>query len=93
MGVAVDRDRVYVTDTGSAAVSVIDTRTHRVVATVRGRAPGTTDPFMVALGRGAGYVTDQAGGAVSVIGTGSNRIVAVIPVGAHPYGVAVGPGG
>ncbi len=36
------------------------------------------------------YVADQGAGDMSVIDTRANRIVAVIPVGRHPYGVAVG---
>jgi YVTN family beta-propeller protein len=85
----------YVTNAGSfgvtGTVSVIDTATNTVVATVT----VGTGPFGVAVtpdGKHA-YVTN-GGGTVSVIDTASNTVVGTpIPVGSFPDGVAVTPDG
>ena len=39
------------------------------------------------------YITNFNDGTVSVINTATNTVVATIPVGGHPYGVAVTPDG
>jgi YVTN family beta-propeller protein len=79
---------------GPGTVSVIDTATNTVVATV----PVGVQPEGVAVtpdGKHA-YVTNFTGlaiGTVSVIDTATNTVVATVPVGYGPTGVAVTPDG
>ncbi len=81
----------YITNLGDGSVSVIDTATDSVVATV---AAGF-GPFGVAVNPGGNhtYVTNLNGNNVSVIGTATNSVVATVPVGVRPLGVAVNPAG
>ena len=77
----------YITNNGSNNVSVIDTSTNTVIATV----PVGSLPFGVAV-HPAGtrvYVTNISSNNVSVIDTVTNTVVATVPLGAEPRGVAV----
>jgi YVTN family beta-propeller protein len=101
-GVAVDPDgtRVYTVNIGGepgvctsqpGSVSVIDTATNTVVATVTvGLLPVTAavhpDGTRV-------YVANACSDTVSVIDTASNIVMAIIPVGRAPEGVSVNPTG
>jgi YVTN family beta-propeller protein len=81
----------YVTNSADGTVSVINTATNTVAATIPvGNAPqelaATPDGYLV-------YVTNTGGNSVSVISTTSNTVVATIPVGNTPVGVAVTPNG
>ncbi len=79
----------YVANANSNNVSVIDTATNSVVATV----PLGFSPAGVAVtpdGKHV-YVTDSAG--VAVIDTATNLLVATVPVGNSPHGVAITPDG
>jgi len=83
--------RAYVTDEFDSTVSVIDTATNTVVATI----PVGVVPLGVAItpdGTRA-YVTNAQTdfNTVSVIATATNTVVASIPVGAGPSGVAITP--
>src|SRR5262249_38715862 len=85
----------YVTNEFSGTVSVIDTATNTVVATV----PVGIEPTGVAItpdGTHA-YVansgTAQTVFTVSVIDTATNTVVATVPVGLGPRGVAITPHG
>jgi YVTN family beta-propeller protein len=85
----------YVTNTPSNTVSVIDTATNNVVATV----PVGNGPFGVAVtpdGKRA-YVANIGFSAfsntVSVIDTATNTVVATVTVGFQPIGVAITPDG
>ena len=81
--------RAYVTNNGSNTVSVIDTATNTVVATI----PVGVSPFGVAItpdGTRA-YVANQDSNTVSVIDTATNTVIATIPVGANPVAVAITP--
>jgi YVTN family beta-propeller protein len=83
--------RAYVTNVSSDTVSVIDTPTNTVVATV----PVGLFPFGVAItpdGTRA-YVTNYNSNTVSVIDTATNTVVATILVGTFPFGVAITPDG
>lgn len=78
----------YVVNHGDATVTVVDTATNAVVATVSvGNQP------IAAAVHPAGtraYVTNQVpAGTVSVIDTGINGVVATVTVGARPSGAAV----
>ena len=80
--------RAYVTN-ASNTVSVIDTATNTVVATI----PVGPFPEAVAItpdGTRA-YVADASSNGVSVIDTTTNTVVAGIPVGRNPYGIAITP--
>ena len=83
----------YVTNGSFPAnsVSVIDTATNTVVATV----PVGQQPVGVAVapdGKHA-YVTNENSGNVSVIDAATNTVVATVAVGSNPFGVAVAPDG
>jgi YVTN family beta-propeller protein len=81
----------YVTNDGDGTVSVINTATNTVVATVAvqigplGLAITSDGAFV--------YVTNQASSTVSVIDTTTNAVVATVtePTGSLPYGVAITP--
>src|SRR5215469_16917540 len=72
----------YVTNSGSGTVSVIDTATNTVVATV----PVGSDPNGVAI-TPDGTRTYVTGSPTSVIDTSTNTVVATVPVGGNPSGV------
>ncbi|PEQ55453.1 hypothetical protein CN469_28295 [Bacillus cereus] len=68
-------------------VSVIDTNSNTVVATV----PVGNNPFGVAITPDGSfaYVTNFNIANVSVIDTSSNTVVTTVPVGISPFGVAI----
>src|SRR3954453_3353756 len=83
--------RAYVTNDRDNTVSVIDTGTNSVVATV----PVGLGPTAVAVtpnGRFA-YVVNQLSHNVSVISAVSNTVVATVAVGLAPSGIAITPNG
>ena len=82
--------RAYVINEFSNTVSVIDTATNTVVATI---TIGTAVPFGVAItpdGTRA-YVTHELANIVSVIDTATNTVVATIPVDITPVAIAITP--
>ena len=90
-GAALAQTRAYVANAQDNSVSVIDTATNSVIATV---AVGL-GPAAVALtpdGRFA-YVANQLGNTVSVISAASNTVVATVPVGTFPRDIAITPTG
>jgi YVTN family beta-propeller protein len=95
MGIAVTPDgkRVYVTnahDGGLHLVSVIDTASKQVVATVAGVGYG---PLAIAITPDGNYayVTNLGSNTISVIATASNMVVDTIPVGNGPSAVGIVP--
>ena len=79
----------YVTNAGSDTVSVIDTATNTVTATI----PVGSTPVRAAVtpdGTRA-YVTNAGSDTVSVIDTATNTVTTTIPVGNVPVGVAIAP--
>ena len=76
---------------GSNTVSVIDTATNTVTATVN----VGSDPVGVAVNPDGTkvYVTNSDGNNVSVIDTATNTVTATVNVGNGPFGVAVNPDG
>src|SRR5204863_192108 len=77
---------------GDGNVSVIDTSSNTVVATV----PVGSAPYGVAVNREGTrvYVTNEFSETVSVIDTSTNTVVAIVVVGQqYPEGVAVTPDG
>ena len=87
-GVAVSTTRAYVTNTTDGTVSVIDTSTNNVVATIGvGQEPGA-----VAVRGNRVYVANYVSGTVSVIDTTTNAVVATVAAGgAVPSGVRPPP--
>ncbi|MFE5024183.1 YncE family protein, partial [Streptomyces sp. NPDC056656] len=84
------RGRAYVTNSGSYAVSLINTRTNAVVGSP---IPVRYGPAWVATDarRGRAYVANSGSDSVSVIDTRTNAVVgSPIPVGNAPAGVALG---
>jgi YVTN family beta-propeller protein len=81
----------YITNSGSNTVSVVDTATNAVVATV---AVGS-QPFGVAVNAAGtrAYIGNRGANSVSFIDTVTNTVVATIVVGVDPIGVAVNPAG
>jgi YVTN family beta-propeller protein len=92
-GLAVDpaHHSVYVVNSNANRVSVIDTTTNLVKATI----PVGGEPFRVALdpGLNRAYVTNVTGNSLSVIDTTTNSVVSTItsPRFNTPRGVAVDP--
>lgn len=82
----------YITNSGDNTVSVIDTATNAVTATI---AVGKY-PYGVAVHPDGStvYVTNTEDATVSVIAAATNTVTATIPVGGGPvYGLAVTPDG
>jgi YVTN family beta-propeller protein len=86
-----DGTGAYVTDAGSHKVSVINTATHTVTATVKVER----NPLDVAVtpDGARAYVTNADSNSVSVINTGTNTVIATVPVGGRPLNVAITPDG
>ena len=81
----------YITNAGSNSVSVIDTATNNIIATVPvGSSP---DGVTVDLEGKKVYVANLGSNNVSVIDATTNSVTATVPVGTHPEGVAVNPDG
>lgn len=92
LGVAITSNGkwVYVANRGSNSVSVINTITNNVTATV----PVGSEPYGVAVSSdGNVYVTNQNSGNISVINTTTNTVIATVNVGVYPHGIAVTPNG
>ncbi len=81
----------YVANQGGTTVSVIDTATNAVTATI---TVGLS-PYGVAVSPDGSrvYVANANGGTVSVIDTATSVVTATIPVGSRPNGVAASPDG
>ncbi|MDQ6701885.1 MAG: hypothetical protein M3Z96_01655 [Pseudomonadota bacterium] len=85
----------YVTNSASGSVSVIDTATNTVVATVP-VGIGPQEVVVTPDGKHAYVANTNAGspsGTVSVIDTATNTVVATVPVGNDSSGVAITPDG
>ncbi len=86
-----DPDLAYIPNQGSNNVSVINTSTNAVVATIIvGNGP---QGISVSNVSNYVYVTNRFDNTVSVISSITNTVVATIPVGSNPVGVAVTPNG
>jgi YVTN family beta-propeller protein len=75
-------NRVYVVNTQSNTVSVIDGKTNKVVSTI----PVQLHPIGLVVDAfdGAIYVTNEASNTTSVIDGKTNKVVSTIPVGRNP---------
>jgi 40-residue YVTN family beta-propeller repeat len=81
----------YITNSASNNVSVIDTATNIITATVN--VGNTPIGAAVAPDGTKVYVTNWLDDTVSVINTATNTVTATVPVGDHPVGVAITPNG
>jgi YVTN family beta-propeller protein len=90
---APDGSFAYVTNLGSDSVSVIDTQSLRVTATIP-LGPGSA-PYGVAISpdRARAYVVNSGLNSVSVIDTALENVIATVPVGSGPSQVALSPDG
>ncbi|MGV9601877.1 YncE family protein [Streptosporangium sandarakinum] len=88
VAVSPDGSRAYATNPDNSSVSVIDTTTNTVTATVA--APGTV--LTVSSDGKKVYVTGQGTGSATVIDTATNTVSARISVSGH-QGIAVTPNG
>jgi YVTN family beta-propeller protein len=81
----------YITNASSNNVSVINTATNSVMATV---AVGSY-PYGVSVSPDGTkvYVANYGSNSVSVINTATNTVMATVAVGSYPYGVSVSPDG
>jgi YVTN family beta-propeller protein len=92
VGFTPDGTRAYVTNTGNF-VSVVDTASHTVIATVPVSSTGTRSVAITPDGTRA-YVSLFDSSRVAVIDTASNSVLTNIPVGPGPdEGVAITPDG
>jgi YVTN family beta-propeller protein len=91
VAVSPDGSTAYVANMNSNTVSVIDTATNTVTATI----PASGAPYWVAVSPdgSTAYVTEMNSNAVSVIDTATNAVTATIAVGLNPFQVAVSPAG
>lgn len=76
---------LYVANTASNTVSVIDTTTNRVIDTI---SVGTSPRSPIVVGTDV-YVNNYASDDVSIIDTTTNTVTATISVGDFPYALAV----
>src|SRR5439155_924386 len=85
------RERVYVANQGT--VSVINTATNAVIATIS--TPGLRQIFGIAINPAGSrvYLSDTAANAVGVIDATNNSFMGARPVGLAPMGLAVDPSG
>ena len=90
-GIAItpDGSHAYVTNYGSDNVSVIDTATNTVVATV---GVGSEPRGIAIMPDGSrAYVANVRSTNVSVIDTATNTVVGTVGVGVGPFGIAITP--
>ena len=86
-GMCVDGERLYVVNSNSDDLSVIDTRVEKVVSTISVRNRGSrfgVAPSSCAVEGGRLYVTLSGTNAVAVLDKKSRRQVALIPTGWYP---------
>jgi YVTN family beta-propeller protein len=95
-----DGTKVYVTNSGSNTVSVIDASNNKVTATINLGSPahgGQPEGVAVTPDGTKVYVVNFGGyydyDTVSVIDTTNNTVIATVNVGAWPEGIAINPKG
>ncbi len=81
----------YIPNSGDGTVSVVNTTTDKIVATI---AVGSRPYGIILSGDGStAYVTNQGSGDISVINTQTNKVTHMIRVGAGPTGMSIAQGG
>jgi YVTN family beta-propeller protein len=91
MAVSRDRKSIYIANTGSDTVSVLNTDNNTITRTIA--LPPRSRPVDVAVNPRGRYVYTADGGSnrVSVLDTRAGRVVASVRVGTQPLSVAVAP--
>lgn len=89
--VAASKRAVVVTSPPAGAVTILDPRSYRILAVIRGFG-SPHDVELAPDGRYA-YVTDERRGQVAVLSLTTRRVVRRVDVGAGPHDLAVGSGG
>jgi uncharacterized repeat protein (TIGR01451 family) len=94
LGVAITPDgtQAYVTNSGDNTISVIDTATYTVIATIALGIPiEAIGPIAVAITPAGtkAYVANYGNGTVSVINTTTQTVIATVSVGVVPSAVAI----
>lgn len=87
MALTAGGEQLWVTDSPGRKVTVIDTRTLAVMATLA--VPGR--PHHVAIAGGRAAVADNTSGSLAVFDLATRELVATVPVGSGPHGVAAVP--
>jgi DNA-binding beta-propeller fold protein YncE len=92
-GLYVSRDatRLYITNRGEGSISVLDLRTHKLVAKWRIPGGGSPDMGNVSANGRVLWLTGRWNNVVYAIDTRNGRLLAKIPVGASPHGLCVWP--
>jgi YVTN family beta-propeller protein len=90
-GAAIAAPKAYVGNFGDNTVSVVDTGTRAVVATI----PVAQGPHGMAVSRDGRtvYVTGDGSSSLNIIDTATDRVVKTVEVGKTPNGVALTPDG
>ena len=88
--IAIGLGNIYVTNSGSNTISVIDGKTNKVVATI---PVGASPHDIIGSMLGKLYVTNSGSNTISVIDGKTNKVVATIPVSNFPRGIAVADNG
>jgi YVTN family beta-propeller protein len=90
VGVAMtpDGSKVYVTSAAANIVSVIDTATNTVTATI---SIGSAPTGVAATPDGKVYVANLGSNNVSVIATATNTVTATVGVGTNLYALFIAP--
>jgi YVTN family beta-propeller protein len=93
MAVSPDRKSVYIANTGSNTVSVLNTDNDTITRTIA--LPPRSRPIDVAVNPNGRYLYTADGGSnrVSVLDTRTKRVVASVRVGTQPLSVATAPDG
>jgi YVTN family beta-propeller protein len=93
------QDRLYVANSNSDSISVVDTRTNRLLRNIEvqpfsGRVAGIAPTALVLSGDGETLWTACGGiNAVAQISTRDGRIAGLIPTGWYPNALSLAPGG
>jgi YVTN family beta-propeller protein len=93
MAVSPDRKSVYIANTGSNTVSVLNTDNDTIARTIA--LPPRSKPMDVAVNPNGRYLYTADGGSnrVSILDTRAGRVVASVRVGTQPLSVAAAPDG
>jgi len=86
-----DGSRLYVANFNEGTVTVLNTATRAVAATVT--VPGTPDGMAMSADGQTLFVANYSDDSVSLVSTSTNRVTRKIPVAGGPSSVAAGPGG
>jgi YVTN family beta-propeller protein len=98
-GAAQAAGSAYIPNFGDGTLSVVDTSTNRVTATINGLGTGpegvalTPDGTKLLVTARAGANGSSTNGALDIIDTATNTVTAEVPVALNPVGIVVSPDG